>query len=147
MHTTLHPVPREERHILGNLLEKYLYEFSQYELLTFNEEGLFGYGYLDNYWTEADRAAYFIRVEGRLAGFVLLYRHTERRDRPADWSVAEVFSRYPGHWQIMYHPKNSGSAAFWRSVAEKAASGPVEAVTGDQPYKDGSPGQVLCFHV
>ena len=166
MHTTLHPVPREERHILGNLLEKYLYEFSQYELLAFNEEGLFGYDYLDNYWTEADRAAYFIRVEGRLAGFVLLYRHAERRDRPVDWSVAEffvaypyrrrgvgsaamaeVFARYPGHWQIGYHPKNLGSAAFWRSAAEKAASGPVEAVTGDQPYKDGSPAQVLCFHV
>ena len=116
--------------------------------------------------TEADRAAYFIRVEGRLAGFVLLYRHAERRDRPVDWSVAEffvaypyrrrgvgsaamaeVFARYPGHWQIGYHPKNLGSAAFWRRAAEKAASGPVEAVTGDQPYKDGSPAQVLCFHV
>ena len=111
MHTTLHPVPREERHILGNLLEKYLYEFSQYELLAFNEEGLFGYDYLDNYWTEADRAAYFIRVEGRLAGFVLLYRHAERRDRPVDWSVAEFFVAYP------YRRRGVGSAAMAGSRA------------------------------
>lgn len=166
MHTTLHPVSREEKHILGNLLEKYLYEFSQYELMAFNEEGLFGYDYLDCYWTEEGRAAYFIRVEGKLAGFALLYQHAERRDRPADWSVAEffvaypyrrkgvgaavmaeLFSRYRGHWQIMYHPKNAGSAVFWTKAAEKAASGPVEVLEGDEPYEDGSPAQVLCFHV
>lgn len=165
MHVTLHPVSREEKRILENLLEKYLYEFSQYELLAFNEDGLFGYGYLDSYWSEAGRAAYFIRAEGRLAGFVLLNRHGQRRDRPVDWSVAEffvaypyrrrgvgsaamaeVFARYPGDWQIMYHPKNHGSASFWRGAAEKAASTGVEAAACGL-YEDGSPAQVLCFRV
>ena len=154
-----------EKETLRNLLEKYNYEFSQYDLIPFNEEGLYGYRYLDSYFTQPDRAAWFIRADRHLAGFVLVNRHPDC-GRPLDWAVAEffvaypyrrrgvgsaamaeVFSRYPGHWQIMYHPKNPGSAAFWQNAAEKAASGPVEAVTGDQPYKDGSPGQVLCFHV
>ena len=162
----LQPVSQEEKHILGNLLEKYLYEFSQYELMTFNEEGLFDYNYLDYYWTEKGRAAYFIRVDGKLAGFVMVYRHAECKARPADWSVAEffvaypyrrkgagsaamaeIFSRYKGNWQIMYHPKNVTSAAFWQGVAKRGASGPVELLEGDDPYDDGSPAQVLCFKV
>jgi len=162
----LQPVSREEKNILGNLLEKYLYEFSQYEGMAFNEAGLFGYQYLDNYWTEAKRAAYFIRVDGRLAGFVMIYLHGECRQRPIDWSVAEffvaypyrrkgvgaavmekIFAQYKGDWQIKYHPKNTGSTAFWQTVAERAASGGVELVEGGEPYDDGSPGQVLCFRV
>ena len=33
----------EEKDIMMNLLEKYLYEFSQWEKTDVNEEGLYGY--------------------------------------------------------------------------------------------------------
>ena len=51
-----------EKETLRNLLEKYNYEFSQYDLIPFNEEGLYGYRYLDSYFTQPDRAAWFIRA-------------------------------------------------------------------------------------
>lgn len=166
MNVELKAVSLEEKETLSNLPEKYFYELSQYELFAFREDGLFGYDPLDWYWTEEGRAAYFIRAEGRLAGCVLLNKHPARRERPLDWAVAEffiaypyrrhgagaavmreIFTRYPGHWQIMYHPKNTSGAAFWRRMAESAASGPVELVEGEKPYEDGSPAQVLCFYV
>ena len=154
-----------ERETLRNLLEKYNYEFSQYDLIPFNEEGLFGYRYLDTYFTQPDRAAYFIRADRRLAGSVLINRHPAC-PRPIDWAVAEffvgypfrrkgvgaaamgeIFARFKGNWQIKYHPNNTGSAAFWRKIAGQAARGAVETAAGDEPYGDGTASRVLCFRV
>ena len=78
-----------------------------------------------------DRAAWFIRADRHLAGFVLVNRHPDC-GRPLDWAVAEFFVAYPfrrrgvgsaamaeifrrfkGNWQIKYHPRNETSAAFW----------------------------------
>jgi len=72
MQVDLRPVALEDREILANLLEKYDYEFSQYDDRDVNKLGLYGYKYLDFYWTEDDRFAYFIEVDGKLAGFVMV---------------------------------------------------------------------------
>ena len=154
-----------ERAALQNLLEKYCYEFSQYDLVPFNQEGLFGYRCLDAYFTQPDRAAYFIRADRRLAGFVLINRHPDC-PRPIDWAVAEffvgypfrrrgvgtaamreIFARYRGCWQIKYHPRNTASAAFWQKIAAAYAAGPVETAAGSRPYADGTASRVLCFQV
>ena len=37
-----------------------------------NDDGAYGYRYLDHYWTEEGRYAYFIKVSGKLAGFVMI---------------------------------------------------------------------------
>lgn len=65
MDVALREVPLEEREILANLLEKYLYEFSQYDGCDINKLGLYGYKYLDCYWLEDKRWAYFIEVDGK----------------------------------------------------------------------------------
>ena len=52
------PVGINEKEILRNLLEKYDYEFSQYDNRDVNKLGLYGYKYLDNYWTEKNRWAF-----------------------------------------------------------------------------------------
>jgi len=44
-------VKKEDREILANLLEKHLYEFSQWDLKEVNPLGLYGYQYLDYYFT------------------------------------------------------------------------------------------------
>lgn len=72
MKVTLEQVLYDEKQILANLLEKYQYEFSQYDQSGINALGLFGYPYLDNYWTEENRWAYFIMADGRLAGFAMV---------------------------------------------------------------------------
>ena len=69
------PVSYEQKSILRNLLELYQYETSPFEEDgdgDVNDDGAYGYRYLDHYWTEDGRYAYFIKVSGKLAGFVMI---------------------------------------------------------------------------
>ena len=72
MEICLKPVELKEKGTLQNLLEKYLYEFSQWEKMDVDQNGLYGYEYLDFYWTEENRHPFFILADGKLAGFVLV---------------------------------------------------------------------------
>ena len=70
-------VKKEEKEILRNLMEKYRYEFSQYDDLDTNNLGLYGYDYFDNYWTENNRFPFFIKVNNKLAGFIMINDYPE----------------------------------------------------------------------
>ena len=48
---------KEDRDTVMNLLEKYLYEFSQWEKTDVNDKGLYGYEYLDCYFEEKTAGA------------------------------------------------------------------------------------------
>lgn len=154
-----------EKNTLANLLEKYNYEFSQYDKRKFSSDGLFGYKYIDNYFTDEDRFAYFITVDGELAGFALINKYHEC-DRPIDWSVAEffvsynyrrqgvatkavdmIFERHKGYWHIKYHKNNSASVVLWHNIAEKYDAGNYELCVGDEPFDDGTEASVLFFKV
>lgn len=164
MHCSLDPVSADEKEILRNLLEKYLYEFSQYDLCEVNALGLYGYGYLDNYWTEDNRWAYFIRVDGKLAGFAMVNDYMELR-RDGQYNMAEffvlhkyrrmgigrqaaleLFARFPGRWELKYHPHNTASAAFWHSVVQEGAKVfTLYENVEEFAYPDGTPGEIFFF--
>jgi predicted acetyltransferase len=163
MNITLRPVPQSDKAILNNLLEKYNYEFSQYDKIPFGRDGLFNYWPLDLYWTDERRAAYFIMADDNLAGFALINDHPEC-EKPLDWAVAEFFVAYPyrrmgvgsrvmeeifrrhkGVWHIKYHTANKASVAFWNGVAQRHAAGQVEKLRGTEDYYDGTPSEVLVF--
>ena len=166
MQTKLIPAASSDRQRLENLLEKYNYEFSQYDKTRFDADGLFSYEWLPTYFEgKDDRAAYLICAGGNLAGFALINRIAEC-ERPLDWAVAEFFVAYPfrrngvgsaameqifahhsGRWQIKYHSKNQPSAAFWNGIARRYAAGAVETLRGAEDYADGTPAVVLCFSV
>ena len=65
-------VEEEQREILAHLIELYEYDFSEFENSDVNAYGLYGYSYLDYYWTEKGRYAYFIKADGKLAGFAMV---------------------------------------------------------------------------
>ena len=69
-------VHASEKSILRQLMEFYAYEFSRYDHADVNEHGYYGYTYLDHYWTEEGRHPFFIKVDRKLAGFVLVNSHT-----------------------------------------------------------------------
>lgn len=163
MSIELRPVQPAEKDTLNNLLEKYNYEFSQYDRIPFGMDGMYHYWPLEAYWTENDRAAYFILVDGALAGFALINAHPEC-SRPLDWAVAEFFVAYPyrrrgvgsavmeeifrrhrGVWHIKYHPANTASEGFWKGIARRHARGGVETLRGTEDYYDGTPSVVLVF--
>lgn len=165
MKTALRPVLAGEKGILGNLLEKYTYELSQYDHTLFDSNGLYGYPYLDSYWQEEGRFAYFIDAGQNLAGFALINRHPAC-SRPIDWAVAEFFVACPyrrqgiasaameqlfqmhkGYWHIQYHPENTAGAAFWQKISKAYADGTILLLEGDSPYPDGAIPQVLFFKI
>lgn len=84
----------EDREILSNLLEKYDYEFSQYDNRDVNKLGLYGYKYLDYYWAEEKRWAYFIVVDQKLAGFIMVNDYSEVEERKTDFVISEFFVMY-----------------------------------------------------
>ena len=140
MKLELAPVQREEKEILRNLMEKYDYEFSQYDDRDVNALGLFGYDYFDCYWTEDGRYPFFIKADGQLAGFVMIGNYMEifpeakynlaeffvlykyRRAGVGTFAAKAVFDRFPGVWELKYHPKNLPSVHFWDKVIRENAA-------------------------
>jgi predicted acetyltransferase len=162
----LQPVGRERRETLANLFQLYIHDFTEQwfdrpegEL---GEDGLFEpYSYLDTYWSELDREAMLIRADGRLAGFVLVNRHSHS-GLPVDFEVAEYFvaRKYrrsgvgqaaalavirarPGVWQLAVARRNVGAQHFWRRVAAAIAGEAVEEMDLDDERWNGI---ILRFH-
>lgn len=134
MNITLSIASLDEKSILRHLLELYSYEFSEFDHSDVDNHGLYGYNYLDNYWTEAGRYPFMIRIDNNLAGFVLVRTITEP-DNNQYFSIAEffimkkyrksgagrnvafqIFDRFHGSWQVAEIEENKPSQAFWRKI-------------------------------
>jgi predicted acetyltransferase len=129
----------QERPILGQMLQLYMYDFSEFAAIDsphgeLEPDGGFVYPYLASYWEEEDRVPLLTRANGRLAGFALLNRWS-RLDLPTDHAMAEFFilrkyrragigtaaareiiTRFPGVWEIAVADYNRPALAFWRSA-------------------------------
>lgn len=123
----------DEASVLRNLLQLYVYDFSEIEGFDLNEHGLFRYRYLDHYWSDEDRYPFLVRVDGKLAGFVLV--HTPRYAEEAGYSIAEFFilrkyrrngvgtvvahrilDMFPGWCEVVQTKNNVAAQAFWRDA-------------------------------
>ncbi|WP_124098039.1 GNAT family N-acetyltransferase [Ruminococcus sp. Marseille-P6503] len=166
MNIEITKVKEEEKEILRNLLEKYDYEFSQYDGRDVDENGNFGYEWLDYYWTEDGRYAYFIRADNKIAGFAMSCPYAEYRES-TDYQVAEfcilpkyrklglgkklafyLWDTHKGSWEIRCHPKNIGSVRFWESIALEYSGGKCEIVHNDtlaEPYDDKTLPNMIYF--
>ncbi len=161
----LRQVKLKEKEILRNLLEKYDYEFSKYDQRDVNSLGLYGYEYLDHYWTEENRWAFFILVEGKLAGFVMINNypdvtsdtdysmaeffvmHKYRRGGVGRFAALEVLNRFRGKWQVKRHPNNQDSVRFWNKIIDEYTKGSYELFENhpEAEYDDGTFGDVFLF--
>ncbi len=133
MNIEIEAVPFSNKVVLQNLLELCQHDYSEFEDRDLNEHGLFGYRFLDHYWTEGGRHAFFVRVSGKLAGFVLVRYHESEGEL---WhSIAEFFilrkyrckgvgqaaafevlDRFPGVWRVHQKQHNTTAQKFWRKV-------------------------------
>jgi predicted acetyltransferase len=165
MNISIELVSKDEKEILKNLLEKYNYEFSQYEDTDVNNLGLYGYKYLDHYWTEENRFAFFIKVNDKLAGFIMINDHGDikietkysmgeffvmykyRKMGVGSYAVKYIFDKYKGKWQIAYTPRNIIAKNFLNKVIEKYTNGKYKIIKDsiEAKYKDGTTGEVLIF--
>lgn len=165
MNFELTPVREDEKEILRNLMEKYNYEFSQYDNCDVNALGLYGYSYLDNYWTEKGRWAFFLKADGKLAGFAMVNDYPEsgektdycmseffvmykyRRCGLGKWAAFQLFDKFSGTWFLKRHPKNIPSVHFWNKVVSEYTGGDYRLEEGrkDLAYSDGTPGDAFFF--
>ncbi|WP_029420187.1 GNAT family N-acetyltransferase [Alicyclobacillus macrosporangiidus] len=159
MNIGLRPVPVEEKSVLRNLMHLYLYDLTEFTHEDVSRHGLFEYKYLDHYWTEADRHAFFIAVDDHLAGFVLVNRHSivlesantvaeffvmrkYRRQGVGSQVVMKVFDMFPGAWEIRLLYNNTAAWAFWRSVIRLYTGGQYqEQILNDERWT----GPILTF--
>jgi hypothetical protein len=66
------PAEREQEPIIANLLELYIHDFSEFNNCELGEDGRFGYRRLPLYWNEPGRHPFLVRIDGKLAGVVLI---------------------------------------------------------------------------
>ncbi|WP_293385399.1 GNAT family N-acetyltransferase [Phenylobacterium sp. SCN 70-31] len=156
----------EKRMALRALFQLYTHDFSEFwagdDKGELDEDGRFpDYPYLDSYWTDPRRIPFLIRVDGRLAGLLLVNDHSHS-GLPVDFAVAEFFvvrkhrregvgraaaraalSGRPGLWELAVARKNVGALAFWRGIAAELADGAVETLDTTDRWN----GTILRFRV
>jgi len=136
------PAGEAERALIEGLFQFYLYDFSEMEPpevsdLVFEEDGRYRpFPPLATYWTDSDRAALLIRVDGRPAGFALINSVSHkggavernmgeffvarkyRGDGIAAEALRQVLALHPGRWEVAVVARNSRAKAFWpRAIA------------------------------
>ena len=124
----------EDKPIIHELIQPYLDELSQFpdeEPDYKDDNGIYQYPYLDNYWQEATRFPYLLLRDNEVAGFALVafydgyWRMSEifvlpgfRKLRVAFDCVTEIFREHPGQWQISFNKHNTPSRSLWDRLAE-----------------------------
>jgi predicted acetyltransferase len=152
------PASPEDQPLLRRLMELCQHDYSEFNGADVDEEGRFGYRYLDYYWSEPGRHSFLVRVSGKPAGLVLVRElgrnaagHLVRevaeffilrkyRRHGLGRAVAqEVFARFPGLWQLRVEINNQPAQAFWQGVIDRCGQGNVRTWTeehrGDLIYQ------------
>ena len=143
-----------QREALANLVQLYIHDFNDFlapqRKIAMGENGRFADVLrLEEYWTRQDRAVWFIRVGGALAGFALLNRHSHC-NRPVDHNMGEFFISRPyrrdgigaraavdiiemhkGQWEVAVGARNGPALAFWPRAIAAARVSAVEQIAGD----------------
>jgi predicted acetyltransferase len=141
-HLEIVPAVKEQESILANLLELYAHDFSEFHSLDIGDDGRFGYDPLPLYWSEPDRHPFLFRIEGKLAGLVLVKRGPAVSGNGAVWDMAEFFvlrgyrrrgmgteaahevwKRFPGRWEVRVMQANVSAQHFW--------AGAISTFTGE----------------
>lgn len=142
MDIRIEPILIEQKPVFVQMMELYSYDFSAFSHDDVNENGYFGYDHIDDYWKEAGRYSFFIRVDGKLAGLVLVRSCSEYQELGSPHNIAEffvmkkyrrkgvgravsrmIFDRFPGGWEISVWKNNLPARRFWKQVVNEYTNG------------------------
>ena len=136
-------IAEEDKLVLRNLLNLYLYDLSEFKGNDVNDHGFFEYRRLDQYWYEDSCRPFYITVNGRIAGFVLVHQFDlfkENRNVISEFFVLRkyrqsgvgrqaaqrIFEMFPGRWEVSELPENIPSQMFWRKIINEFTHGHFE---------------------
>jgi predicted acetyltransferase len=144
---SLDPAAPEERAALANLMQLYVYDWSELGGLDVRADGRFADYPLDAYWRDDWRHPFLVRVDGKLAGFALVAARSRltgaagvndmaeffvmrgyRRKGVGLSAASAAFDRFPGRWEIRQRDENVAATAFWRRVVARYTGGRYEEV-------------------
>lgn len=131
----LKEVLASEKSILRNLYSLYLHELSNFTgNLNLSEDGIFHYEELDDFWTIDGLSPYFITLNEKIIGFILLLERPFLKKRNdygindffilnqykgkgvAMQAVKKIFEKRPGQYFIIQVIENKRAVAFWKKV-------------------------------
>lgn len=152
MNLNIQPAKYSEKHLLRKMLELCIYDLSEFDDRDLSEFGEYGYRYLDCYWIEPKRHPFIIRVNNKLAGFVLVNQSVHIPE--AEWAIAEffvlkkyrrkgigrqaafsMFERFTGVWEIAILLNNSIAKEFWQKIIQQHDSHNNRRIENIEPYK------------
>ncbi|WHY88284.1 GNAT family N-acetyltransferase [Neobacillus novalis] len=129
----------EEEDILHNLIQFYIYEFSQYiPTIALESNGSYKPFDLTDYWRSPNLHPFFIKKEDELIGFALIESATDIEPNAileffivrkyagkgyGKMAAYEIFTLFPGKWFVTQIEKNYPAQAFWRSTISKFTGG------------------------
>jgi len=150
MDIRIQPISIEQKPVLMQMMELYSYDFSEFSGDDISEYGYYGYSHIDDYWNEDGRYAYFIRVDGHLAGLVMVRSCSEYNDLQNPHNIAEffvmkkyrhkgigkevavrVFDLFPGDWEVSVWKENLPAQKFWGNVIAAYTGGSCSTFTAD----------------
>lgn len=129
------PASIEYQSIFDNLMNLYLYDFSEFTGEDVNEQGRFTDEYLPLYWVETSRYPFLFRVDDHYAGFAMIrdvqnpdsgivthhmaefFIMKKYRRQRIGWQAAwQLFEHFPGRWHVAQEETNQPAQTFWRNV-------------------------------
>jgi predicted acetyltransferase len=145
------PAMCEHAPILGNLLELYIHDFSEFLHVKIGADGRFGYKDLPLYWSEPGRQAYLAHVDGSLAGLALVKKGSDFSGNENTWDMAEFFvlrayrrrgigtqiahqvwRRLSGKWEVRVMQANVSAELFWEQAISQFVGEAVHPVPVDK---------------
>ena len=121
-----------DKRTLGNLLQFYIYDFSEFLGLDLNDEGLFKKYLVDDYFINPEKSAFLVQIDDKLAGFVLVSTETILTENQGGKCIKEFFvarryrrqgvgravarmtwDLYAGKWEMKVEPTNKPAQRFW----------------------------------
>ncbi|HVL32950.1 MAG TPA: GNAT family N-acetyltransferase [Actinomycetota bacterium] len=139
MNVELRRAAFDDKSVVRELLNLYLYELSDLAGADVDAHGRFEYRYLDHYWTDERRHPFLIAADGALAGMALVNDHTatgaqyciaeffvtkHRRRRGVGSAAARAaFEMLLGPWEVCTDRDNEAAARFWRATVHAYTGG------------------------
>jgi predicted acetyltransferase len=142
------PATGADAPVLDRLRQLSAYDFSEYSGIDVDPNGVFLPADDDEADTEDPVATFFIRVDGRLAGYAVVSRHVSYLDHGGPFLVSSffvmrkyrrcgvgehvaraLFARFPGRWEVATNPDREPAQTFWRRVIGRYTEGTYQEAT------------------
>lgn len=138
MNVEIEKILEKDKSILWNLLQFALYDGSFYTDNKINDKGVFEYKWFENYFTDNDRSAYFIKLDDNIVGFAMVNSNLKVKHDCDSRSIAEflilpqyrkkhigkmaaykIFDTINGEWEVEPMNNNYGAYQFWEKIIKE----------------------------